>query len=339
MLAEALAERELRVAIVSYGEPGDLPEKVGGVDIVTRPPYRRHGVLDRIFELVTLWRTLAGVPRAPVVYRGMSFELALIALYMRLARRRLIFSSAIIVAFDSRRAFGKRLPALMYEIGVRLADTIVVQTEEQVELCQKVFRRTPQLIKSIASPGPSQVPPPEAFLWAGRLASHKRPLEYLALAETLPEARFWMIAVPPANPDDEALAATVAARASRLSNLELLGPRSHAEVQEFMARAVASVNTSDFEGMPNIFLEAWACGVPALALTHDPGEVISAHGLGGFAGGSTERFVALAREYWERRHDPEERGEISERCRGYLARHHSPDVVAGQWADLLLAGS
>ena len=47
-----------------------------------------------------------------------------------------------------------------------------------------------------------------------------------------------------------------------------------------MCRAVAAVNTSEFEGMPNVLLEAWSRGVPALVLHYDPGGVVRAHRLG-----------------------------------------------------------
>ena len=73
-----------------------------------------------------------------------------------------------------------------------------------------------------------------------------------------------------------------------------------------MSRAVASVNTADFEGMPNVLLEGWSRGVPALVLRHDPGGVISAYGLGAFAHGSREGLVSLAREQWRTRHAREE---------------------------------
>jgi hypothetical protein len=88
------------------------------------------------------------------------------------------------------------------------------------------------------------------------------------------------------------------------------------------------VNTSDYEGMPNVFLEGWARGVPALALTHDPDGVIERERVGAFAHGSAERFAELARELWQRRGD---QSEVAARCRAYIDREHSAGVVVGRW--------
>ena len=101
-----------------------------------------------------------------------------------------------------------------------------------------------------------------------------------------------------------------------------------------MSRAVASVNTADFEGMPNVLLEAWSFGIPPLVRTHDPSGVVTAYRLGGFANGSRERLVELARDQWRSRHDREE---LALRCRAYLAAHHAPEAVLRGWLDVRLS--
>ena len=45
------------------------------------------------------------------------------------------------------------------------------------------------------------------------------------------------------------------------------------------------------EGFPNIFIEAWACGVPVLSLHVDPGGVIKKEGLGEIADGNINTLV------------------------------------------------
>jgi glycosyltransferase involved in cell wall biosynthesis len=97
-------------------------------------------------------------------------------------------------------------------------------------------------------------------------------------------------------------------------------------------QAVAVVSTSDFEGMPNVFLEAWTRGVPVLALSHDPDNVIERHGLGEFARGSRESLVAGAKRLWDGRHDQRE---LAGRCLRYIAEEHSEDVVTRQWEQVL----
>jgi glycosyltransferase involved in cell wall biosynthesis len=337
LLAKELASLRVRVAVIAYGDSTRLPGEVDGVAILARSPRRSQGGLARkISEAIITWRSLWRARSRAVVTRGSGVQVGLVAVYSRLARQRMVFAAANVVDFDCAKLMPRLRDRLLYELGVRLADAIVVQTKEQVELCRRVFGRQPSLIRSIAAPARPQKAEPEAFLWVGRLASYKRPLEYVALARALPEARFWMVGVPePRGSGDESLAEEVIAAAATTPNLDLLAPRSHAGIGELMSRAVASVNTSDFEGMPNVLLEAWSRGVPSLALTHDPDGVIVAHGLGGFAHGSRAELVRLAAAHWADSTNRQRRAEVAKRCRVYVAAHHSPERVARGWLAVL----
>lgn len=334
MLSKALARRGVRVAIIAAGDVARLPEQVEGVQVVARPPYKwgHKRLIGKVAETFRIWQALWRAPSPTVVYRTANLELGLIGLYTTLTGRRLVYSTANVVDFEFHKLSPKRRDLFLFRLGLRLADAIVVQTEEQVPLCETIFHRRPHLIKSVSPLAESTRQEPEAFLWVGRLVSYKQPLAYIALARAVPEARFRMVGVPSYDERERPLVEDVVASAREAPNLELLPPRSHAEIGDLMARAVASVNTALWEGMPNVLLEAWCRGVPALVLEHDPGGVVSEHGLGAFAGGSRERLAELAREQWSSRHD---RSELAQRCRAYIAAHHAPDAVAECWLEVL----
>jgi len=254
-------------------------------------------------------------------------------LFPKAARRRFVYSSATISDFDLAQVEPKRRNRQLFRLGIRLADEIVVQTEEQVRLCQERFGRSPVLIRSIAEPAPQRQTQPKAFLWIGRLISYKQPLAFVELARALPEVKFWMIAVPSERTrGGPELTAALEAAAASVSNLELLAPRPRRALMDLVGRAVAVVNTADYEGMPNVFLEGWARGVPALALTRDPDGVIERHGLGGYAHGSLEQLIELTRRLWEDRGD---QADVAGRCRGYIADYHSPQAVGARWQEVL----
>ena len=334
ILAPALARLGAEVAIIVFDPGSEIPLEIDGVRISTRLPHvTGRGIRGKAVEVTRIWNSLRRVRPRTIIHYGAGLELGVIALYARLTRRRLVYASASEKDFDYRAKEPNRLYCLLFELGVRLADTIVVQTEEQVELCRTVFARKSVVIKSFAPAPRRQRDAPVAFLWVGRLVSFKRPLEYVALARALPEAKFWMVGVPiPHQESDRLVMEAVLEECRSIPNLELLPPRPHRELQSLMERAVASVSTSEFEGMPNVLLEAWSRGVPALVLSYDPGGVVSTYGLGGFAAGSRARFAALARDLWLTRDD---RAELSQRCRAYIQAHHAPETVAAQWYELL----
>ena len=334
LLARALAQRGARVRLLAFELDGvSLPGTVEQVDIAVRPPYRAHDRLGKFREVLAIARAVLGADSRVIVTRAAGPHVGLAGAFAKLSGHRFVHSSANISDFDFRRLEPKRRNRALFRLGMRLADEIVVQTEEQVRMCEQQFGRTPIRVGSIAEAASQRKAMPEAFLWAGRLVWYKRPLEYINLARAIPEARFWMIVVPVEySAEGAVLMEEVLRQADQVPNLEILEPRPRPELMKLVDRAVAVVNTADFEGMPNIFLEAWSRGVPTLTLSHDPDGVIERYGLGGFAQGSAGRCAELAAQLWESRF---EQAEVAARCRAYLDAHHSPFAVTSGWLDAL----
>jgi glycosyltransferase involved in cell wall biosynthesis len=330
LVARELARRGMRVAIVVHD--AGLPSSIDGLDLIVQRGLRSR--LPGVRSLEAFGRTVAAIVRAgaPVVVQcNASVETGYVAFASRLTRRRFVYSTVNVVDLDFGRIEPSRLRVWAFHAGVRIADEVVAQTAEQVELIQGRFGRDARLVQCVSEPAPAGLRSPEAFLWIGRLAVYKHPQAYLDLAEAVPEALFRMVGVP-SGPDGPRLAAAVAARAASLPNVELLEPRPREQLAPLYDSAVAVVNTAEFEGMPNIFLEGWARGVPALALKHDPDGMIVRDRLGAFAGGDPVRLAEQARELWAGRAN---RSELAERCVAHMAEHHSLEAVADGWVDAL----
>ncbi len=333
-LARALAEQGLRVAHVTY-PPREPVELSYPLTLVHREPYAgSRRMVGDVLEARAIWRALRRADAAVAVLRTASPFVAVAAVFCKLHRRKLIFSSSNVSDFTMEK-MSSRASRALYRLGVRLADAVVVQSDDQYALALRSFPRLRRVV-----PIPSFAPPPsapqgdqverDAFLWFGRAVASKQPLLYVELARSVPEARFRMIAVPH-HPDPSVLEA-VREAARDVPNLELLDPLPHALVSREIARSVAVVNTSKLEGMPNAFLEAWACGVPVLTLQFDPDTIVARARLGVSAAGSWERFVAGARELREARSD---RHELSRRARAHLEEFHSPEAVVRRWSALI----
>jgi glycosyltransferase involved in cell wall biosynthesis len=334
MLARGLASRGLKVAIAVIGERRLLPREIDGVRVIAQPrPPRLRGLAGLVHDTATFLSLLRTRSRV-IVVRNASRGLAVAAFAARLKRAGIVYSSANVVDFDIERLdYGYN--AWLFRRAFRAVDEVVVQTEEQAALSRERFGRDPMVIRSIAEPAEPRATTPDAFLWIGRLVPYKRLDVYLDLAADVPEARFRLIAVPGLDRQPELAARLETARAE-LPNVEVLEPRPRSELAPLVERAVAIVGTGAYEGMPNVFLEAWSRGVPALAFQHDPDGVIERHGLGGFAAESRERLAELARGYWASRSD---QGDVASRCVAYVRREHDVAAVAGAWRRVIDAAA
>lgn len=334
LLARALAERGHRVAHVIY-PPRDPVTLAYPLTLVHRAPYAGGRRFGSVLEARATWRALRDANADVVVVRTASPLVGVAAAFSKLHRRAFVFSSSNISDFTLEKMASPR-NRFLYGLGVRFADAVVVQSKDQVALARKRFpslRRVVQ-IPSFAEPATTAAaeerPRREAFLWYGRCVAQKEPMRYVALARALPEARFLMIPVPEGRSSGELDEVQAAAR--ELPNLELLDPMPHDRLSALISSAVAVVNTSVLEGMPNTFLEAWARGVPVLTLRFDPDDVVARHALGISAQGSWDRFVDGARQLWEGRADGEE---WAERVRAYVEDAHSLDAVGDRWSALV----
>ena len=71
----------------------------------------------------------------------------------------------------------------------------------------------------------------------------------------------------------------VQSQARSLKNVEFLGFVPYAQVETEFDRALLVVNTSDSEGFPNTFLQAWARGVPTVSFI-DAGARLNGENVG-----------------------------------------------------------
>jgi glycosyltransferase involved in cell wall biosynthesis len=337
LLATQISMQGTRVAHIVYPPADPYVPEPASVTLVSRrgyAGYRRY--CGQLLEAVNIWRGLRRADAGVYVFRTGTPALGVGALFCRLYRRPLVFSSASDSDFGFERQAPHRHTRALYAFGVRSSTVVVVQSRQQVDLAHKVFPNVKRVVQipSFAETDAAARQPVqegEAFLWSGRVVEYKEPLKYVALARAAPEARFWMLGVMDPGVSVE-LAEQLRAAVAQTPNLELLEPRPHSEAMELVRRSVAVVNTSRFEGMPNTFLEAWAVGVPVLSLSFDADGIIREHGLGNVAGGSWQRFLTAARELWAARG---EREVVAERVKAYVRAEHGVPVVTQRWTQLL----
>lgn len=333
MLATHLARRGLRCAHIVLPLEAARTDLAGGLELVQRAPFGGGSKpVGKAVEMRRVWRAFEDADAHAYVFRGGWPALGVAAAFCRRKGRRLVFASASDRNFVSHARGLKRLDYGIFRYGARRANVIVAQTGSQAMLARDAFPRVERIVEipSFAEPAALSTAAPAAFLWTGRLIEYKNPDAYVELARAVPDAHFWMI--PKFVDEDPERGRLVEEAARALPNLELLDAVPRAELMKLVDRSVAIVNTSPREGMPNLFLEGWARGIPALTLDFDPDGRIAEHGLGVAADGSMERLAAGARALWA---GGDRRDAMGRRSRAYVVGTHGYESVAARWVELL----
>jgi len=213
---------------------------------------------------------------------------------------------------------------------MRRADAILVQTDDQRARLRQHFHRDGLLMPSLCHRFPAQVEAGggHTVLWAGRARGMKRPLMFLDLARSCPGVQFVMALSD--RKTDPVLADRVINEAKHISNLKLLIDVPYREMSGHFDDAAVLVNTSEYEGFPNTFLEAWAVGRPVVA-TVNPDGLLTRNRLGLHVHdleGSTHAVTELMAS-------PERRREIGLRARELVGGRHSREAVLNAYIEVI----
>jgi glycosyltransferase involved in cell wall biosynthesis len=214
------------------------------------------------------------------------------------------------------------------EYGARNATRIVVQSRHQAGLLRNNYSRHAALIpnfhptatEAIVKSGPLTV------IWIANLKPWKRPDVFVRLAGSFgkrPDVRFIMVGSPPPSTGNREWREALTRSIDATSNLEFVGQKTHAEVNDLLARSHIFVNTSTQEGFPNTFIQAWMRDVAVVSLSVDPDGVLERERVGVCA--RTEAALEVAvRALLD---DPTARSGYAQRGREHAAAHHSLDNV------------
>ena len=188
----------------------------------------------------------------------------------------------------------------------------------------------------MAGPAPDMKPHRERaghVAWVAMLRQPKRPDILIELARRLPGIRFVVCGGPSDHRSPPGYGEQMAAALRTLPNVDYLGQVSPARAEDIIADSAVMLSTSEEEGFPNTFLEAWSSGTPVVSLSVDPDNHLRRLGLGAISGS----VDALAADLESLLSSPESRDEIGLRAREYVAQSHSPAAVVAVFQHALQA--
>lgn len=298
LLARALARRGWRVSMVvlDYGQPDEATWD----GVRTYKTYRPDEGVPVVRFLHPRWTRLqSALQRADADVYYVSCAGAGLGQVVMFARRRgkkVVFR----IASDSDCDPGALLVRYwrdrqLYRWGLARADLVLAQTSPQQQALSRNFGRQSVVMGPAVEPAGRR----RAFrerdidaLWVANVRSFKRPEVFLELAARLPDLTFHLIGGR--MPRSESLYDEVRARAESLPNVTFHGFVPQHRTGAFFERARLHVSTSQTEGFPNTFLQAWSRGTPVVTYL-DPGRIVSSNGLGAAVTDEEELHAAVSR--------------------------------------------
>jgi glycosyltransferase involved in cell wall biosynthesis len=329
LLGRALARRGHLVSMVvwDYGQSDGAEWEAIRVFKAYRPDAGPR-VLRFVHPRWTgMWAALARAD-ADLYYTSCAgMHVGLVALFCRRHRKRFVFRTASDTDCDgSRLLVPFARDRWLYAHGLRRADAVLVQSAAQREALARNYGLAGRVAGMLV-----ESPPPVAardidVLWVSNIRRVKRPDRILDLAEELPELKIHMVGGP--LPGEEDLFEEVRDRAAAKGNLTFHGRVPYPDASDLYGRARILVNTSDVEGFPNSYLQAWIRGVPVVTLI-DPDRTIEREGLG-VAVSAVAQIPAAVRRLLR---DATAWRAASDRCRAFMAREHGEDKVLAPYLD------
>lgn len=224
------------------------------------------------------------------------------------------------------RNFVRRtLERTLLNYGIRNADIVVTQTQCQAEALRRSFGRKADAVIANFHPDPIERPTVDAsqrVLWVANFKKLKQPDAFLRLAANLadlPDIRFVMVGASSTEAGEAEWNLAIQRQIAALPNVDYLGQRPQSEVNQLLANATLFVNTSQYEGFPNTFIQAWLRHVPVVSLSVNPDNVFDDEALG-YCAGSEARLSEIVRGLLL---DPARRQRVAARAGAHAREFHS----------------
>ena len=236
---------------------------------------------------------------------------------------RTVFSAGVDRDVIPRKALYRRPYCWpLFAWGLFRNDRILVQHEWQLLHLPAVFRSKASILPGIVETR-AKVTPHRArekyVAWVAMLREVKRPDLLIEIARNLPEIRFVVSGGPTAYFARPGYGEQIVKKLRTLPNIDYRGKVSPQQAIDIIANAGLLLSTSDEEGFPSTFLEAWSAGTPVVSLKLDPGSVIERFRLGF----NSKTVQAAVGDVAYLMSSSEPRDEIANRARDYISAHHS----------------
>ncbi len=255
--------------------------KINGITFV---PYHIPNIfikchLAMLAEVYLMYKILTRIKPEIVICRGSGSYLFFLSKLSKILGVKLVFFSASDVNFVQGKDTinNSALYTYMYRKALYKIDYFVTQNALQSTTLNKTYGKSSMTMFNIwpSISKSNSVKKIYDAIWIANFRKLKRAEWFLNLAKNNPKRRFLICG----GPLDRTYFEQIARMSSCIPNIEFVGPKSLDDTSTLISQSKLLVCTSEYEGFPNTFIQAWALGVPVIS-TVDPSSIISNYDLG-----------------------------------------------------------
>jgi len=327
LLARELAKRDFDVSFIVSDHGQSSPLVVDGIRVIKSYPATTPAGI-RFSTVRLIWRSLSEANAD--IYYGFRGIAGIVTVYCLMRRRKLVIGIPSDMEVEEKRASKANIYNWLWRFDLKMANYVITQTKYQQEMLKKRFGRDSIMIKAFHPIENKKIEKekPPFVLWVSTIRPQwKQPELFLKLATAVPEGRFQMVGGPS---EDRTFYEAIREQAGKITNLDFVGFVPHHEVCKYFEKASIFANTSDVEGFPNTFLEAWSRYTPVVSLNIDPDEIICDHKLGLHS----KSFEQMVKDVKWLLADGELRRELGENGRRYVEQEHELESVVDQYVEV-----
>jgi glycosyltransferase involved in cell wall biosynthesis len=289
-----------------------------------------------VIKFLYLFNALIKTKADVFIERGSSSMTFRLSLFSKILKKKFIFCGASDINFASDAndpgIIGKTARRL-YNTGLKLAASIIVQKNTQKELLLKYFNRNGIVIPNFAVKcNPSVTEKKYNILWVSNIIPYKNPEILLEIAKSLPDFSFIIVG----GARDKSYFNKIKEEAGKLNNLKFMGFVPSQEVIKFISKSEILVNTTIVdgryeEGFPNSFLQAWQMGVPVVSLISNPDNILNTYNIG-ICSGTKEKMISDISSLIS---NDEKRLEMGRNAIKYVKERHNDANIFNKYVEII----
>jgi len=332
MISTQLASRgyDVSAIVADYGH-SDCGRH-GGVKLIKGVPETLSGMSSVLKAVYSLARSMHTVDADVYLVRGAPRLATTAFLISKVLQKRFTFRVANDADVDPSYLKDRynQFFSYLYRVSISNADIVIAQTRKQRQLLRNNFGVEAKIVPNGYDLPPSSELLPHRergyVLWVGSSDPDKKnPYLFLRLAKQVPGVSFKMISQP--IPGNENFHEEIKKETTSVSNLDFIGTVAPDEVHSYYREAMLLVNTSNYEGFPNTFLEAWRYETPIVSLYFDLDGLLGKNRCG-IRAGTMEALIKVVKIIIS---DPSTRSKLGKNGRTYMKKSFSLDMVVDSY--------